>query len=144
MEKITDQSQISHLILKIYLVPDPSSFNNSISVEEYSSKLFNKAFNYIKKVNDEEVGFISYYANDTETKTAYIALVGVIPEYKGKGIAQELMNHCIQQCVELDMNKIRLEVKKNNCRAIRFYEKNKFHVVGDASNDSVFMIKEII
>lgn len=143
METVRDKDRLCRLILKMYNVPDPASFHESISVEDYSSKLISNAFTHAFSDNGEDVGFISYYANDKKNKTAYIALLAVLPEYQGKKIAQTLMDQCIQKCTDLGMREIKLEVKEDNGRAIRFYKKYDFVISEKASNGSFYMIKNI-
>lgn len=143
METVTDKDQLCRLILKMYVVPDPASFHESVSVKDYSSKLISNAITYAFNDKGEDIGFISFYANDKENMVAYIALLGVLPEYQGKKIAQILMDQCINECIDLGMRELKLEVKEDNVRAIKFYKKYDFKITEKASKDSLYMEKAL-
>lgn len=141
MDILTDRERLIKLILDIHVVPDPSSFVDTLSVDDYADKLIERAINYVFVEKGKDAGFLSFYANDKETKTGYIALIGVLKEFQGKGIAQNLMDLCIQECRKAGMNQIKLEVKKENKRAIQFYRHYEFIELQDASVKSIYMQK---
>lgn len=144
MERLTEKDRLINLISSVYLVPDPYSFVENLSLEEYAVKLIKKAVNYVIVEEGKDAGLISFYVNDTATKTAYIALIGVLTDYQGKGMAQELMDHCIAVCCSKGMEQIKLEVKKDNSRAIRFYEHYDFHYIHEASDKSIYMSRSLV
>jgi ribosomal protein S18 acetylase RimI-like enzyme len=143
MEKLTDKDRLVKLISSVYLVSDSSSFVESLSLEEYAVKLLNKAANYVIVEEGEDAGLISFYNNDKVTKTGYIALIGVLADYQGRGMAQKLMDHCVSECHSTGMEQIKLEVKKDNRRAIRFYEHYDFQKIEEASDKSIYMCKKL-
>lgn len=143
MQTITDKDRLVKLILDIFVVPDPASFVENLSVADYASKLIEKAVTYVIEDNGNDAGLISFYANDSHTKTAYIALIGVMSDYKGMGLAQKLMDQCIKDCRNTGMEKIKLEVKKENQRAITFYEHYDFYKLQEASAKSIYMKKDL-
>ena len=53
-------------------------------------------------------------------KEAWIATIGVLPAYRGRGIAAALLNACEQQ---LQVERIRLCVRFSNTPAIRLYQR---------------------
>jgi len=61
----------------------------------------------------------------------YIARMYVLQEWYGKGIAQELMSMAMQFAKEKDCRVLELSVWKINHRAIRFYEKSGFTIIGE-------------
>jgi ribosomal protein S18 acetylase RimI-like enzyme len=61
----------------------------------------------------------------------YIARMYVLQTWYGKGIAQELMSIAKQFTLEKDCGVLELSVWKINHRAIRFYEKCGFMVIGE-------------
>jgi len=52
--------------------------------------------------------------------------MGVLPEYRSRGIGQELIERCILQCRIFGLEKIELEVWSDNIVAHAFYLKNGF------------------
>ncbi len=67
--------------------------------------------------NNLLVGFV---AGDKKSKElAWIATIGVLPEYRRSGIASTLLTACETQ---LGVSRIRLSVRLGNAGAIRLYE----------------------
>ena len=108
----------------------------------YIEKLFNFAENYIVKVRDELAGAISFYNNDTKTNIAFISQICTIEKYRKNGIGTLLLKICEDKAKQNRMKAIRLEVKKDNHNAIKFYFKNGFYQKGDSAS-SYYMEKEI-
>ncbi len=92
---------------------------------------------------NQYAGFAAFYANDLESRTAFLSMIAVQPDHRGKHIGNQLLDQCIERSVGLDMKKMRLEVRKANTGAIHFYEKNGFQYVGDSTDSSIFMEKAI-
>lgn len=108
----------------------------------YADKLYKNAFVYIV-VNAENkiIGFIAFYANDTKYKISYLTWIGILPSYQNKRIGETLLNLCIKVAKEQNMSTLKLEVRKHNDRAIAFYSRNGFYHCGEASEDSLYMMK---
>ena len=90
---------------------------------------------------DEPVGLAVIYANDLESRMAYVTMFGVKDEYGRRGIGRKLMAACEELALSRGMDRIRLEVLDSNERAVRFYEKNGFVRTGACSEDSSYMEK---
>ncbi|KAK9453982.1 acyl-CoA N-acyltransferase [Dipodascopsis uninucleata] len=52
----------------------------------------------------------------------YIAMLAVATEYRGRGIAKELVKHVLDKLVELDADEVVLETETSNKAAIALYE----------------------
>lgn len=143
MEEIKDQDEIYQLLNKFDSLFSPSLSENTIDLAQYSKKLMSNAATYIAKENDEVTGFISFYVDDEELNYAYITLLAVLPEYQGRKIAQALLDRCIEEALAMNKKEIKLEVKNNNFPAISFYKKNNFKVVEEASDNNVYMKREL-
>ena len=71
-------------------------------------------------------------------------------KYREKGFGSYLMNHLIKQCEKLNINKLFLEVSKNNVTAEKFYSRFDFCTVGIRKNyykdgtDAVLKEKKLI
>lgn len=76
------------------------------------------------------VGFIAGDIRHAEN-VAWIATIGVLPEYRGKGIGGMLLEECEAR---LPMNTIRLCVRQSNEDAIRLYQRFGYKVVNQWKN----------
>lgn len=76
-------------------------------------------------VNGRMVGFI---AGDLrrEENMAWIATLGVLPEYRRRGIGNTLLLECEAR---LDVARVRLSVRRSNSVAIRLYERLNYHLI---------------
>lgn len=89
------------------------------------------------------LGYAAMYANDLETKIAYITLVAVKPEYQGRHIGKSLLCACESLARQRGMRGIKLEVSKENDNAIAFYKRFGFQDMEQQNQDSMYMIKEL-
>ena len=65
---------------------------------------------------------------------AQINFFVVDPKYRGRGYGTYLMSYLINECKELNINKLFLEVSKNNFIAEKFYRGFDFSTVGTRRN----------
>lgn len=91
----------------------------------------------------EVLGFVAMYANNSQTREAYISMFVVRNEYQGMHIGSEMMARSIQLAKECGMEKIKLEVSKKNEKAIGFYKKKGFKIIEELEK-SYYMILEIV
>ena len=115
---------------------------NDDTVKFLASK-FAKYATFVKILeNDRALGFVAYYSNNTETKTAFLSMIVVSTEFQGLGIGTKLLNYIQEDCKNAGMNYLRLEVDGSNTNAISFYKKNCF--IEESKNDkSIIMIKKL-
>jgi len=73
------------------------------------------------------VGFIAADVRAREN-TAWIATVGVLPEFQGRGFGQALLEGCEARLTGL--RRVRLSVRMSNEQAIRLYERAGYEKVG--------------
>lgn len=85
-------------------------------------------------------GFIAFYANDQESRIAFISHLAVKTGYRGTGVGLALMRRCIDEARGEGMKRMRLEVDSVNDSAIRFYRSLGFVPAGPASTGSLFMM----
>lgn len=112
----------------------------------YAGKLFQYAENfalYDGETAHTEVGFASFYGNDAKSRTVYLTIIAVRPAFRGRGFGTAVLNYLETFGKENGMDRIKLEVDKENTGAIRFYGKNGFQITEEASGESFFMEKEI-
>ena len=93
---------------------------------------------------DRMVGFIAGDLRPSE-QMAWIATVGVLPEYRGRGIGEALIRACEEQ---LDTPTVRLSVRLSNEGAVRLYQRLGYQRVGiwptyyEDGEDAVVMEKQ--
>lgn len=102
---------------------------------------FEKVYAYFK--NGKVIGFVACSIIYERAEIEYFA---VDEKYRGKGIAQKLLDYLIFQIY--DAFNISLEVRCNNERAINFYLKNGFEKASIRKNyydkeDAYLMIKKL-
>ena len=124
-------------------------FNNVLAVLNINNyyEILDKLTNYsdfIVAYKDTEniLGYIAIYANDYNSKIAYITLIAVNRKYQGQGIGKKLIKKAEDISSSRDFEKIRLEVHKENCNAIHFYENLGFKQEKD-NDETFYMIKEM-
>jgi ribosomal-protein-alanine N-acetyltransferase len=71
---------------------------------------------------EDFVGFIAGNVSNKES-TGWITTIAVHPEFQNRGIAQRLLLECENR---MNVEKIKLTVRKSNTKAIRLYEKNGY------------------
>ncbi len=92
---------------------------------------------------DQMIGFIAGDPRPAEG-FSWIATIGVLPEYRGKGFGRALLEACEAQ---LTTENIRLSVRASNAEAIRMYEKAGYQLVDqwkkyyDDGEDALIMQK---
>jgi ribosomal protein S18 acetylase RimI-like enzyme len=116
--------------------------NQMVDINKYSNKLVQNADCFFIKNHGENIGFLAIYANDHSGKISFISSISIIPEYQGTGVSQKLIDFSIEHAKKKGMKCIKLEVNKNNIRAIKFYRRNRFNVES-TDNNNLRMIKSI-
>ena len=76
-------------------------------------------------VKDQMVGFIAADLSRGEN-IAWIATVGVLPEYRRRGIGSALLLECEER---LNMPRLRLSVRRSNSAAFRLYERLGYYPI---------------
>ena len=65
---------------------------------------------------------------------AQINYFAIKNKFRNKGFGSHLMNYLIKVCEKINVNKLQLEVSKNNITAERFYSRFDFFTVGIRKN----------
>lgn len=136
IKSATEENIFKHLyVCKDNFVP---SLDQTVDLAEYAKKIFEKAVTFEAWSGGVLAGLIAVYFNDVENRTGFITNVSLVKEYIGKGIANKLLDMCIDYARKNDFKEIKLEVKKNNEPAINLYRKNGF-IDYDRKDEAVFM-----
>ena len=143
----TDKSEQDILA---FLEKANSSFNPKLSDKVdlivYSKKIYKYANIIFAKLEDIDIGMVAFYINH-ETKIGFITLIGVLPEYQGRGIGKILLYQTLDCALKNNIDSIELEVSCFNTSAISFYKKNGFLIstsLKHTNNDnSLYMSKKL-
>lgn len=105
------------------------------AIDFFARKFSNYAYVIVAENGlDESMGFIAYYANNIESKTAFVTMIATLPSYRGKHIGQSLLEYCKKDILTKGFVSVQLEVRKDNIVAQRFYRNNGFVVVDEKEN----------
>ncbi|UFH59363.1 GNAT family N-acetyltransferase [Sulfurovum mangrovi] len=138
--KNKQKQRIYALLLKIKDYYIPSLSEQVSSLENYAEKLANNAQTFIAQDEGDDIGIVSMYCNDLETKVAFISTFGVKINYSGKNVAKELLNSALKHLNKIDFRIVNLEVNQYNERAIQFYKKNGFTVIEKRNNSYIMRL----
>lgn len=116
-------------------------YNIPENYNEFVAKVHKYGICVIAK-NETVEGLIAFYANNYETKMAFITSVLVSENSKGKGIGTQLVKNCENICREKGFEKISLEVNKENYVAISLYSKFGYKPFKEG-DVSIYMEKNI-
>lgn len=123
----------------------PFFFDHSCSNEEYAEKIVSKGYFLSAYKGEECVGLLAFYANDIDTKLAYVSLLA-IKETIGltRGIVlRKLLSFAARISLDNGMERVKLEVLKNNELAKKIYCKMGFTYLNEATAYSDYYICDI-
>ena len=142
IKQLKNKEDILRILNEFDEVFSPSISEKVDNISDYASKLSENAYVYVA-YGTQNLGFVTLYANDYESKIAYISFIGVKKEAQNMKIGKKLLKDCFEKSAKLGMKHIKLEVQKENLNAIEFYKRNGFAYLNEASSKSVYLIKEI-
>ena len=90
-----------------------------INFNDFALKVLEKSDLIVYRESTQIIGLVVLYCNDYQTQRAYISLVAVHPEYRGRGIAKRMMNSAIQKAQRAGMSI--LGIHTNNIVALNMY-----------------------
>lgn len=100
-------------------------------VEEYVEKLIKNAVIIPHYEEGSLQGFIAFYANDPNKEKAFLSLILVSPKMQGQKIGNFLIQYSVAVLQNRKFQFYDLEVLKINEKALFFYKKNGFEVIGE-------------
>lgn len=114
----------------------------NVNIEGYVNKIFTNANLIFIQNEGVLIAFIAYYDNDPENITAYLTMLAVSENVQGTGIGTILLKASIEDLKRKGFKNYKLEVKRQNIKATKFYESFGFKVL-DENESSIFMIKQL-
>lgn len=111
---------------------EKSCFSTPWSKDAFIKELMNQfAYYQCATADGTMAGYMGMWKICDE---GHITNVAVLPEYRNKGIASELMRKMVEVCRCSEINSMTLEVRESNYPAIRLYEKFGFVSAGKRPN----------
>lgn len=107
-------------------------------IEKYGLVMKNVKRKFVKK---KSVAQASSVKKKSETLTGLV-VIGVLPEFQGKGYGSMLLKEFEKRTIELNINKMALTVRNDNHQAIKSYEKNGW-MRSVLTGNSLEMVKTI-
>ncbi|NLL27631.1 MAG: GNAT family N-acetyltransferase [Bacteroidales bacterium] len=123
----SDVNQIKTHLHDVNTSFDPK-LESYVDIELYADKLY-KLANRFEVFSDKTlVALLAIYINK-DGRYAFITNLSVSEQYARRGIATTLLRQAIDYAKHNELNKILLEVKVENKRAINFYLKHNFSII---------------
>lgn len=116
----------------------PAPLSARVSIDQFIEKLKKLATVLTLRVNFQIAGACFFYLYDADSDTAFITYIAVLPEFWGKGYAKKLLQQTMEMAIAKNKTRIRLEVARENQRAINFYTRHGFEIV-EANGDALIM-----
>ncbi|EFE7294236.1 GNAT family N-acetyltransferase [Escherichia coli] len=111
-----------------------SILNNYHKIDDYIQKLIEHATIISIRENGQVIGAICFYCNNQKDLIAYVSMIAVHIDHRGKGIGDELLSFAIANCRRKGFELCKLEVNKRNVRALTLYSKNDFSILSESEN----------
>ena len=127
-------------IMKIMKLLGDNFYTQTVDIDKLSYKLSKYGVFKVAAIDDVISGFVGYYANDSQEKIGYLTTITVASQYRGKGVGGFLLRECLNDCRTRGMNYCKLEVHKDNFRAIHMYNKFGFYRLEEATECSDYYI----
>lgn len=140
---VSDKEEIVEAVKSLEGNLNPSLSERSIDTVSYSEKLSKYGKIWCHYDMGNPVSIIAGYFNDSVSHTAYLSMLAVNPEYRGKGLASSLLSKFEEYAMKNQMEYVKLEVRKNNGAAQKLYRKFGYEVIEDASQTSFYMKKRL-
>lgn len=90
-------------------------------VDEYATKLLDRAEIGLVFDGDAICGVVTMYANDPVTRYAHVTVLAVRPESRGRGIGRALLRAAMARAKALGMTTLGLDVDDGNDPALALY-----------------------
>lgn len=110
--------------------------------ESYLDKLHRFGTFLVAKDEENILGYAIMYANDIDSKEAYLTLICIKSEFQGQGVGSLMIKKCYEEALAAGMNTMRLAVLKVDQAQRGFYEKQGFSIVG-GTEDRYSMLKQL-
>ena len=143
MLEVLDADLITNAIINLEGNLSPSLSRRNINLQRYADKLCKCGKVWCHYDQGTPVSIIAGYFNDAQEHTAYLSMLAVDENYRGRHLASSLLLEFEEYAFNNGMEKVKLEVRKHNNAAQTLYSKFGYVTIGDASDNSYYMIKSL-
>lgn len=126
IERSTDLEKDAELIAEI----ERKCFATPWTEEQIKSSDDSTVF-FLARVDEKVVGYGGMY---TVLDEGYVTNIGVLPEFRRRGIGAKIVNELIDFSKERSLSFLSLEVRVSNIAAINLYKSFGFEEVGKRKN----------
>lgn len=106
------------------------SLSSRVNLEQYALKLLKIATVFGVCKQNQLVGAIAVYMNDLDTKVAYCPFISILPNSRGQGFSQLLLEVAIAELKSKLFNSLSLTVRADS-PASHLYKKVGFKVINE-------------
>ena len=119
------------------------SISSRIDIATYADKLLSRAVCLDAFIEHTYVGFAAVYCNDSASRTAFLSIIGVHPEFRGRSIGRTLLTNVSASAADNEMRVIELETHENNHSAITLFEQFGFERISQQKSGAVRMAQRL-
>ena len=113
-----------------------------VDIDEYARRIADRAVRMEAWASSNLVGLVAIYVNSGPDGAAFITNVSVIPEFRGRGLAEGLVASALAHAGGLGFQRVELEVGSEAGPAISLYEKLGFQRTG-VNGAGVIMTRDL-
>lgn len=139
MIRVIGKSDILNLLYEFDSV-FPHNREKVSDYDSWASKISNNGF-AVATDNNDHAGMAVFYANNLESRKGYISLIGLKPDFRGKGLGKSFLNDIIEEMKKCGMNSVYLEVDDDNQSAKAFYTRYGFELEEKRENTQLLKYK---
>jgi Acetyltransferases len=96
--------------------------------------------------DNSPIGIAALYRIARQADVGEVIQVWVAPEYRGKGVARDLMDAVFKWASKNRFHTIQATITEGNTRALKFYRKYGFTIANEISVDSsddIVLVREV-
>lgn len=122
-----------------HLLIDPDFLpSERAKLNKYLAKIDQHARFEKKYIDGQLAGFIAFYANDYQSKQAFITMLLVDEEYRRKNVAKQLLTRVLAVVKDQGFYQCSLAMRPHNFKALGLYQSFGF-VETHRDTESIFM-----
>lgn len=111
------------------------TLSSRVDLEQYALKLLKVANVFGIYQKNQLVGAIAVYMNDLDSKVGYCPFIAILPDFRGQGFSQLLIEAAIVELKSKKFNSFSLTVRADS-PASKLYKKVGFKIVNEFNYDS--------
>ena len=142
--RVSNKSELSRIWDKLADAFEPPLKECVPNYEEYLEKVALKGISFccVSDKDERVLGCVSFYANDLESRKAFITEVMVSPYAQGRGLGTAMLAGVEEWALAYGMQTVGLEVRFDNDGARRLYSRLGYSVVGNT--DRGFLMEKAL